>query len=105
VDRANPPFPRSAGEWWFGCGSAKKGNLVLAPMRAQDIPGAFDSADGADTLRDSSREELSSEKGVEITNIELDHSGGHRHTGDRTMAVAMGTESKEFRPMRHLSKR
>lgn len=25
MDNADPPFPRSAGYWWFGCRSATKG--------------------------------------------------------------------------------
>lgn len=30
MDSADPPFPRPAGYWWFGCRAETKGSLTLA---------------------------------------------------------------------------
>lgn len=32
VDDADPPFPRNAGYWWFGCRSETKGGITVDPM-------------------------------------------------------------------------
>ncbi|KAE8746417.1 matrix metalloproteinase [Frankliniella occidentalis] len=38
VDVANPPFPRPAGYWWFGCRSATKGSALAGPSGEDRSP-------------------------------------------------------------------
>lgn len=78
MDVANPPFPRPAGYWWFGCRSATKGSLgnlqqseqrevrdkvlsalIAADPKAPGPPGATGAAgaDGARSGRAGSAEE------------------------------------------------
>lgn len=39
MDTADPPFPRNAGYWWFGCRAENKGNgQDVAAMHSVPIP-------------------------------------------------------------------
>jgi len=42
VDRGNPPYPRYAGKWWFGCPKKTSFEIPLTDGTGQDIPEEYD---------------------------------------------------------------
>jgi hypothetical protein len=69
VDRASPPFPRNAGQWWFGCprtgslaAAAEQGQVAAVDLRpgGGEVGGgqAEDGHGGGGDLREAGNEDL-----------------------------------------------
>ena len=52
VDKADPPYPRPVGDWWFGCNGSKSGSLT-SENAAGAVDGLLASRPNPDSVLDA----------------------------------------------------